>query len=307
MNAAASNSNRKHDVPLLFKYTTARTAATVIASRSLRFSSPLLFNDPFDVPRDFDLGFTFDQLNSAIATRLGEYLNGDTSPRSSSAETLVTAMKSRLHQKSAESLLKDVKFVTKLFVQEAFERSQSKFQQHWDDRVPGMRICCFSETQTSAAMWAHYGDQHRGAVLQFASSDEHDSVSLLARPVIYQSVKPTLPPVEVWARTLLSEIEWDWDAFLKEYFFAKSAEWSYEREYRVATHKSASEEGLFSDLVFHAEDLRGVVLGASISPDDEQLLVAMLRLKYPHASVYRANLDRQAMAMRIALERPGAT
>lgn len=48
--------NRRHDLPLLHKYATASTAKAILQSSTLRWSSPLLFNDPFDVPRDMDPG-----------------------------------------------------------------------------------------------------------------------------------------------------------------------------------------------------------------------------------------------------------
>ena len=40
--------NRRHDRRFFYKYVAACTARIVLASRKLRWSSPVLFNDPFD-------------------------------------------------------------------------------------------------------------------------------------------------------------------------------------------------------------------------------------------------------------------
>ncbi len=299
--------SRQHDIPLLFKYATAKTATAILASRSLRYSSPVLFNDPFDVPREFDLGFTFEELRTAIVKRFEDYLNGNGTPGTPASRKLLSVMRDRMNEKPVSVMLAELEVFVTVFVKQAFSDMKSSFQRDWDARIPGMRICCFSDTESSAAMWAHYCDQHGGAVLEFDSSDERDSVSLLAQPVIYQSSKPALPDVSVWARHTLGEAERDWDLYLNEYFFAKTPEWSYEREYRVSTHKNKTEEGLFSDYVFHAHDLRGVVLGAEMKAEDEARIRLIVRVKYPHAHLYRSRIDLKAMVIAKDLIEQGAT
>lgn len=293
--------NRRHDMPLLFKYATSSTAAAILASQSLRYSSPLLFNDPFDVPRHLDLGFTFVEFREEALKCFADYLGGNGLPGSPNARRVLDQMRKRIEDRPVDAMLNDLGAVLTFFTQRAFEKTAQDLQAVWDDRVPGMRICCFSETAASPAMWAHYGDHHRGAVLQFESSDERDSLSLMAQPVRYQNEKPSLPPAEKWARALLGEAPIDWDGYLHEYFFAKAAEWSYEREYRVSTHKKENESGLFSDYVFHPLDLRGLVVGSAVSAEDEAALRAILHRKYPHAALYHAriNLNENVIAMEL--------
>lgn len=298
---------RRHDVTLLFKYATAPTAIRVLASQSVRYSSPILFNDPFDVPRHFDLGFTFNEFREEVVKCFENYLAGNGSPGSPNARLALDQMRKRLKDRSAEAMLNDLRLFLALFAQREFEKTASDFQAAWDDRVPGMRMCCFSDTAMSPVMWAHYSDNHRGAVLQFESSDERDSVSLMAQPVRYQQGRPSLPPAATWARALLGETEIDWDAYLHEYFYVKAAEWNYEREYRVSTHMNEAESGLFSDYVFHPLDLRGVVLGAAVSSDNEAILRALVHHKYPHADVHRIIINLHEMTMTMQLVAAGAT
>ncbi len=45
-----------------FKYMTAKVAKEVLVNHKLRWSSPRLFDDPFDVLRNFNLGFEIEEI-----------------------------------------------------------------------------------------------------------------------------------------------------------------------------------------------------------------------------------------------------
>ena len=50
--------NRKHERKSFFKYMPSSTAEIVLTNRTLRWSSPVEFNDPFDVPRELAFEIT---------------------------------------------------------------------------------------------------------------------------------------------------------------------------------------------------------------------------------------------------------
>jgi hypothetical protein len=283
--------NRRHDVPLLFKYATADTAAAILATRALRWSSPLLFNDPFDVHRDFELPFSHATFADAVLRRVGDYVRGDAEAKTSVYRMLTAAIRSAIARGVPESIvwedLRSAHATTIIPV----EIARQEFRRIWSERVPGMRIVCFSSDPASPAMWAHYAGDLSGAVLGFESSDERDSPWLLAEPVIYQASAPTLPDAEVWARAMLGENEIAWDEFLREYYFAKSLDWAVEKEYRVPTDKKPSEEGLFSDWTFAPEDLREVRLGPKADEKFAQEVRDLVVTAYPHAKVVETVLN----------------
>ena len=285
------SANRRHDVPLLNKYTTADTARAVLANCTLRWSSPKLFNDPFDVPRDMDLGFSSDDLLRALLDRVDTYLEGDAVPGSEPTVTLLTALK-RIRDVRRSVLLEDPGRTLAMVVR-PLSVGMEQLRAAWRARVPGLRILCFSEVADLPTMWAHYADNHRGAVLQFESNDERDSSWLLARPVTYRAERPRLPTVDTWVRALLGEEEINWDEYLREYYYVKATEWDYEREYRCVSEKKNHEEELYSDYVFHKEDLRGIILGAQISAADERAIRVLAR-QYPNTVIHRAYIDESA-------------
>src|SRR5438093_802718 len=68
------NPRRKHTRDVFYKYMSADTAKAVLRGCSLRWSSPLLFNDPFDVPRELAFGVSRDAILDAVARRWVELL-----------------------------------------------------------------------------------------------------------------------------------------------------------------------------------------------------------------------------------------
>ena len=65
-----------HDRDYFYKYVPARTALKILQSRTLRYSSPALFNDPFDCQTRMDFNFEVRELVEAFL----EQKSGDTIP-----------------------------------------------------------------------------------------------------------------------------------------------------------------------------------------------------------------------------------
>jgi hypothetical protein len=68
-------------VPQFFyKYMTARVAKIVLASRRLRWSSSLLFNDPFDITQELRVDFDEHRLNATLIDKVASLMeHGDIS------------------------------------------------------------------------------------------------------------------------------------------------------------------------------------------------------------------------------------
>src|SRR4030042_1939961 len=69
------STHRAHDRKYFYKYISASTAIRILTHRTLRLSSPLLFNDPFDIPRVLKLAFTSEELNQGIIKELFRLAN----------------------------------------------------------------------------------------------------------------------------------------------------------------------------------------------------------------------------------------
>lgn len=283
--------NRRHDRFCFYKYMTAQTANVVIASRRLRWSSPLLFNDPFDVPRRAELPFTVDELQAAMHEEFIGVMEGRIKTNHQVLRFLSGLLNNVTEPAGRELLLKEVRTSLQAMVPTS-TKALDVFEEVWRTMVPDLRILCLSEVNDSAAMWAYY-TEHKGAVLRFDVMDDLDSSLLLAQPVTYSDTPPRLPGKEVLARSLVRDEPFPWQEYFREYYYVKSMEWQHEREWRVISYEPVSGNSLFRDEGFHPRELSAVFLGANISPDDEATIAAELAGPLAHVSLYRSRFDHQ--------------
>jgi hypothetical protein len=121
---------------VIYKYMTFDTALKIIESNSLLFSTPLNFNDPFDLTNGLiDVSFNKEILKKWIY-RFGH---------------LTRQEKRDLFNKSIQSPSK------------AYEMFNTKLDEF--KRTAG--ITCFSKSYMKTLMWSHYADKHSGICLGF--------------------------------------------------------------------------------------------------------------------------------------------
>jgi hypothetical protein len=176
--------NRVHDRLNFFKYMSASTARIVLTNCSLRWSSPVLFNDPFDVPRELSFGISTDELVRASGRRMYQLIEhppDDTTALSPNVRLIVDAVKKGISSELKAELLAGIDDVTAS--NHPTGAAMEDLRELWRAWLPSHRILCLAESPTHTAMWHHYADKYRGVVLEFACVDELDSAWLAARPV----------------------------------------------------------------------------------------------------------------------------
>jgi hypothetical protein len=289
MTVAASPSARSlyrpHDRKCFFKYMTAETACLVLAARSLRWSSPVLFNDPFDVPRELVFGVTPDDLVAACGARIASLIEAppdDHSALSPQLRLVVETIKKGIPDELREQLLATARaHLPHKHTSGALE----EFRDMWRRSLPDLRILCLTEGPLHAAMWLHYANAYTGAVLEFACTEELDSAWFAARPVTYSSTKPQVYTADGWADMLCLEQEIGVKRILDVATYTKSPDWSYEAEWRITTFKRPGDTGHYTDYKFNARELVGIYFGPLTVERDRTALMA-LASAYPDAKVF---------------------
>jgi hypothetical protein len=118
------------------------------------------------------------------------------------------------------------------------------------------RIYCLTPFPENTLMWSHYGDKHRGIAIEFGKDNPLISK---ARPVSYSKDYPE------WTWTAI------WDGNPLRVILNKSADWCYEREFRLigvqTTDGSAKLDGNYVALPDGA--VTAIVLGCENRLHDE--------------------------------------
>lgn len=102
----------------------------------------------------------------------------------------------------------------------------------FDFLVNELRVCCFSKSNESLLMWAHYADSHKGICLEY-EVDEYDYKSMFF-DVNYNQTLPTFEKIRTYPPGHPSEgalhISINNEGRI---FNTKSTDWAYEKEVRT--------------------------------------------------------------------------
>jgi hypothetical protein len=139
-------------------------------------------------------------------------------------------------------------------------------------------------------MWAHYADNHQGAVIGFRDVPaKNTALCGEVRAVTYQADLPALlDTADEWAAHMTGEAPMDMNAAFLRMAFTKSDHWRYEKEWRWWDRAKPGTSELAEPTRVDAEDFAAVYLGCRIRPEDRDFIVQLVREQLPHVVVYQA-------------------
>ena len=278
---------------VFYKYMTASTAKLVLRGRCLRWSSPILFNDPFDVPRELALGISASEIQKAVGDHFAYLLQNppenldELSPR---VAFIVGAAK-RASPEQMKQLVQGALEVASQQAQNKDSSSLEEIRRMWRSWISDFRILCLCRSPEKTSMWYHYSDKYSGIVLELACNDERDSPWLLAQPVQYPNNTPELLTAAGWGRLMTLKTEVTIEKLLHAYTFNKTPDWRYEEEWRITTFKRPQDTGNFTDWAVPPQDFSKVFLGPHISEEDRLEILNLLTGDLSHVVPLQARIE----------------
>lgn len=220
---------------LLYKYYPPETMGRVLSNRKTRFSPLIEFNDPFELNTHEVHTFSEFDFGHALANEIYEVLIageeiGGTGPL---VELIKAYVRGEIKDRSPYDFAMDlgVEMAKKKII-----RVPSPLTNKVQFRLAKiMGAFCVSETFDNLLMWAHYAKNHEGFVLGIDPWQVRDAFRFLA-PVIYQETYPKSEDARLAASTYLGRSKGKDESGAKtanRWFFTKSKEWAYEREWRA--------------------------------------------------------------------------
>lgn len=273
-----------------FKYMSARVAKIVLVNQSLRWSSPLLFNDPFDVERDFGFGFDIEELKEPLREEIVNLLSRGKIPDLSCDprfEWFIRYLRRDDRAKERDVIMRELPELLAEGIRQA-KNEYNMLRTQWREFLPEFRILCLSAIHDNMLMWSHYSDSHKGVVLEFRCTD-NSSVWWMAQPVRYQDAPPTLATKEQWVKSITRQAPldtYDWQLY-EPLTLTKTKAWEHEREWRIVNFMREGESGLYADYHFNARELSSVYLGCEIMNEDATDVLSLLKYDLAHVTVWR--------------------
>ena len=284
--------NRKHEQQYFYKYTCAATAKTVFRNKSLRWSSPLLFNDPFDVTQELRLNFSEAELVALLnETVVSANERGDTDSITHPVLSVMIGLFRKMDDVDRRASAAELRRDLEGDLTHGQMRSFDELREMWREMVPRFRMLCLSESNNVTSMWNHYADEYRGIVLQFEANDELDSPLLLARQMKYQDGPPAIADPQVWMESLVGISDTKLEDLLLELQYFKTTDWRTEREWRVTSLADPNQPNDFEDTGFHPKTLISATFGPACTQIDRDELLALLVGDLDHVQVLEAVQD----------------
>ena len=146
-------------------------------------------------------------------------------------------------------------------------------------------IACFSGILDNQLMWSHYADNHRGICLMYMPERDLSGLLSAHHEVRYSNEYPKIRIVD------LPKIG---PSVVESLLLTKSKDWGYEFEYRLIKPYGAR-----SSFSYSPDALVAIILGARISKEDEQEVVAWAHAHPAKPMVHRAELHVGKFGVRI--------
>lgn len=293
-----------------YKYLSAIRLNGLLENQTIRFTQPGLFNDPFEMPAMIAAQEAHDLWTSIYLPKLIGQTTGDIlehamrrpfeiNPRLLDFPATVIAGTFRSESVSPG----DDSLTSEQAHDLAWSRLTEGEKREVDDRrsiIDRVReidqtfgILSLTESYDNLLMWAHYADEHRGAVVEIETSD----------PAFLEPDPDRQDPREVRYSLSRPRLSVD-DQVLLDVFFTKSPQWEYEREYRIVRRlehatriepKSPTDPPIY---VFPCPNrcLRSIIFGQRF-PQNRPELVAAVRehlnqTSTEHVALRQARVDR---------------
>jgi hypothetical protein len=261
----------------------ADTARVVLQTNSLRWSSPSLFNDPFDVQFDLHVDYDRDRVADRAMQALvdGYFGRAPINPRNPLGY-LLRFLRDRAPGLSEATLREELKpgFYEGM---ERAERLIPRTHEEFRAVVADLKVLCLAEIHDNILMWAHYGRNHTGVVLELKCIAECDSAWGAARPVRYETAMPLLIDEDKLVALLSGVGNLAEDQILENSVFVKAADWAYEKEWRLIGVRDKTKTT--EDFTFSVDEISAVYLGCRISTADKEAMIGIVDEKYPHATI----------------------
>jgi hypothetical protein len=276
----------------LYKYLNIEGARLTLGNRCFKHAKPSTFNDTKDLtirglfPEDDETALAIIENNftDVLVKHLDETPTCISEAMRQQIAVLQAAFKAN---PNAVALIKEAKKgLPSVFSLEHMKQRHMDFAAEINAFMQGYRILCVSSRKDSERMWQSYAEGHTGVVLRISPNVDKDSKYQLFRPVTYQATRPTLyeSAARFQEESLFGDQQVRIKNALEKIVYAKTLEWKYENEYRLAIPTRAGED--WETLSFHPEEISEIYLGANATDAWKVEVSALSEAVNPHIAIY---------------------
>ena len=290
-----------HNRKYFYKYVTAETALLTLQNRKLKYSSPVTFNDPFDVQTKIVFPFPESEFAELFIKELYRLTHNGKDPcldpavpLASRIQLLRKVIKNKSIKMSLDDWMKEIKDIA----MKQYLQFLDSINTWWSQVGKASRIFCVVEEPDNLLMWAHYAQNHQGVVIQFECIPELDNALCAAMKVNYMTDPPTIAKTpDDYIRYLTGQPHTvNHKSLFYDLYLSKSDHWKYEMEWRVfippnllnpiIPKDAYGNEILFDFISFNPQEIHSIYFGCKMSEDNRQKIETCLCGDFKHVKKY---------------------
>ncbi len=280
LHPGATSRNRRR---FFFKYMTSETALAVLTNQTLRWSTPQVLNDPFDMNFDLRIDFNLDRVRKmALDQGYNDHFGENPAEPGNTLGILIAIARQAFAQKGISMTRDEFGAEMGPAVDASLAKVLSGVEASAAEVRPMLnrtKVLCLTVRPDNMLMWSHYGQQHGGVVMRFETVPELDSPYSMAREVTYTAAMPRWMDEQGLADLLSGRMKSDPQELINKLVYTKSDHWSYEAEWRVSSGFGRDRTAQFEDLSFGAPELESLIFGCRIDvARREEIKLAATRL-----------------------------
>lgn len=285
---------------IVYKYVGKGGALAILQNCTLRFAKPSTMNDPFDVLVNdlFDKTFAdltvehnegfLDQL-IADPVAFSRFIDRPENEIKEFADQMA-ALPPHTRKAFAEFFSLDMLKQHDAELKNIYEElEQQRLNQIEEFR--NTALFCATRTNDNLLMWAHYAEQHTGAVLGFKPDLERDSFFRIMEDVKYTNERPKFYNNLKTIGPQKPEIPLDEVRALREsHFYSKGLDWAYEKELRLVIPGEIPDGKTEKFFKFYPNELSELIFGVRADNDFMKTAADSAKKLNPDVAIYHAAL-----------------
>ena len=274
----------------LVKYCTAKTAAAILGTRTLRFSAPNLYCDPFELTHTTPLNFDpHILLQAATQTAIGMVFAKDVPRGNSPLMNVIRRWRDEerfTSPEEAEEVLRDL--LSRMV--DARQSVVDKVMADWRQFSRSTRICSLVAKADNLSAWDRFANNHKGIAIRFQCG-EYTRLDN-PKPMKYRNFRPEITNLKEQLSCVLNNETFN----AQEHFFEKLCNKpsinSDEQEWRVFRKDNSdisNDDSLwFEDVPFERTEVSAIYFGALTPAADKRALYDIVKEHYSQAKIFQA-------------------
>lgn len=288
-----------------YKYTDTRGLAAILVGNSLKFSRPRDFNDPFDVRIGSIVPDNLDQYLHDMGKEFHEIMCSEFDQSLLQPELVIrdkiilinNTLKS-MSPESKKNFTDEFLAASPLYNKENILKLMREQQAELNRTVNNLGVFSCCQNFDQPRMWAHYADDHKGAVIGLRADLPNDSALQLLKPVRYvdEFAEYTQAKKMVHMQLFMTPQKMA-EAMLEMLFYDKARQWESEQEHRLTILDYIPDDKPYQLLPLHKGELTDIYFGMKFDTTHQSKLMMLAAYNHPHVKFYKMDMAGNAYSM----------